>query len=205
METASKNPIPDPQSPIPDLPCVIFAGGKSSRMGRDKALLPFGGYDTLAEYQYRRLLKIFKEVYISAKEDKFPFDAPVIYDRVDDGIFAPTVGLLTVMEALEGDFFALSVDAPFVDEGVILRLYGVYRTDEWDAVAAKTPSGIQPMCAIYTRRLKPLLHESVKEGNHRLGYLLKEGRSRIVEFEEEELFFNMNRPNEYEAAKAALI
>jgi len=34
---------------------IIFAGGKSSRMGRDKALLPFGGYDTLTEYQYRRL------------------------------------------------------------------------------------------------------------------------------------------------------
>ena len=190
---------------ISDIPCVIFAGGKSSRMGRDKALLPFGGYDTLAEYQYRRLSKIFKEVYISAKEDKFPFDAPMIYDRAEDGIFAPTVGLLTVMEALKGDFFALSVDAPFVDEGVILRLYEAYRTDDADAVAAKTPSGIQPMCAIYTRRLKPLLHDAVKQENHRLGYLLKEGKSRIVEFSEEAPFFNMNRPAEYETAKAALI
>ena len=199
-----QSPIPNPEFPIPDLPCVIFAGGKSSRMGRDKALLPFGGYDTLAEYQYRRLVKIFKEVYISAKEDKFPFDAPVIRDRADDGVFAPTVGLLTVMEALEGDFFALSVDAPFVDEGVIVRLYEAYRSDEWDAVAAKTPFGIQPMCAIYTRRLKPLLHEAVKEGNHRLGYLLKKGKSAIVEFEDEAPFFNMNRPREYEAAKAAL-
>ncbi len=32
---------------IQDIPLVIFAGGKSSRMGKDKALLPFGGYSTL--------------------------------------------------------------------------------------------------------------------------------------------------------------
>jgi len=53
---------------------IIFAGGKSSRMGRDKALLPFGGYDTLTEYQYRRLSKIFNRVYISTKNDKFNFN-----------------------------------------------------------------------------------------------------------------------------------
>ncbi|MDP1784432.1 MAG: NTP transferase domain-containing protein, partial [Sulfuricurvum sp.] len=40
-----------------DLPCILFAGGKSSRMGSDKSLLPFGGYPTLAQYQYERLSK----------------------------------------------------------------------------------------------------------------------------------------------------
>jgi len=59
---------------------IIFAGGKSSRMGRDKALLPFGEYSTLCEYQYQRLAKIFETVHISTKEAKFDFDAPLIYD-----------------------------------------------------------------------------------------------------------------------------
>ncbi|HGZ69822.1 MAG TPA: molybdenum cofactor guanylyltransferase, partial [Nitratifractor sp.] len=60
---------------------VILAGGKSSRMGSDKALLPFGGYPTLAEYQYRRLSILFENVYISTKEDKFDFEAPLILDK----------------------------------------------------------------------------------------------------------------------------
>jgi molybdopterin-guanine dinucleotide biosynthesis protein A len=44
--------------------CVIFAGGKSSRMGEDKSLLPFGTFSSLAEYQYNRLSNIFDIVYI---------------------------------------------------------------------------------------------------------------------------------------------
>lgn len=41
-----------------DIPCVIFAGGKSSRMGEDKALLPFGNFKTLTQYQLTRLQKV---------------------------------------------------------------------------------------------------------------------------------------------------
>ena len=54
---------------------VILAGGKSSRMQQDKALLPFGEVNSLAEFQYRRLSKIFSKVYISSKYNKFDFNA----------------------------------------------------------------------------------------------------------------------------------
>ena len=52
---------------IKDIPLIIFAGGKSSRMGEDKALLPFGGYPTLTQFQYIKLRKNFQNIYISAK------------------------------------------------------------------------------------------------------------------------------------------
>ena len=57
---------------------VILAGGKSSRMKQDKALLPFGDTNSLAEFQYRRLSKIFSKVYISSKNNKFDFDVNII-------------------------------------------------------------------------------------------------------------------------------
>ena len=64
-----------------DIPCVIFAGGKSSRMGEDKALLPFAEFNTLTEFQLTRLKKIFKTVYISCKDKTlFEFDANFIED-----------------------------------------------------------------------------------------------------------------------------
>ena len=192
--------ITNHESRISDLPCVIFAGGKSSRMGRDKALLPFGDYDTLAEYQYRRLSKIFETVYISAKEDKFSFEAPVIPDK--KSIFAPMVGILTVMKRLETDFFALSVDSPFVDEGIVAGLYEVYKSGEYDSVVAKTPSGIHPMCAIYRLHLYPMLQKLVKEGDLRLNALLRQAKTAYVEFGDEKPFFNMNRRDEYETAAA---
>ncbi|HEY9190437.1 MAG TPA: NTP transferase domain-containing protein, partial [Sulfurovum sp.] len=62
------------------IPAVIIAGGKSSRMGEDKALLPFGPYRSLAEFQYHRLSSLFETVYISAKKHKFDFSCRVIED-----------------------------------------------------------------------------------------------------------------------------
>ncbi|WP_456451522.1 molybdenum cofactor guanylyltransferase MobA [Hydrogenimonas sp.] len=183
------------------LPCVIFAGGKSSRMGRDKALLPFGDYDTLAEYQYRRLAPLFASVHLSTKADKFPFDAPLILDAFDT--YAPTAGLLAAFEALGGDFFALSVDTPFADERVFGLLFEAYERGGADAVVARSPSGSHPMCGIYTQNLYPALRAMADAGRHRLGYLLKNAKTRFVDFDDESLFFNMNTPAEYDSARAA--
>ncbi|GAA7121787.1 hypothetical protein ID0233_07870 [Helicobacter pylori] len=57
-----KNPI------IDNIPCVLLAGGKSSRFVTNniqinKALMPFESYSSLLEYQYTRLLKLFKVIY----------------------------------------------------------------------------------------------------------------------------------------------
>ena len=107
-----------------DIPCVIFAGGKSSRMGEDKSLLPFSSFDTLAEYQLSRLNKIFKTVYISTKErSKFDFDAAFIEDVKTNNIFAPTAGFVAIFEHIKDDkFFAHSVDSPFVSEAEINKI-----------------------------------------------------------------------------------
>ena len=60
---------------------VIFAGGKSSRMGEDKALLPFSNYPTLTEFQHDKLSTLFDDVYISAKQNNFDFECRVIQDN----------------------------------------------------------------------------------------------------------------------------
>jgi len=53
---------------IEDIACVILAGGKSSRMGEDKALLPFGYSPTLTQYQLKKFQDYFKDLYISTKD-----------------------------------------------------------------------------------------------------------------------------------------
>jgi len=185
--------------PLP-LPCVLFAGGKSSRMGRDKALLPFGNHATLAEYQVRRLSPLFSSLYLSAKKDKFPFDAPLIEDLPHEGVYAPGIGLLSAFRKLRSDFFALSVDTPFVNDEVFVKMFEVYATERADLYIARTPAGSHPMCGIYTRRVEPLLKKAVAEGNHRLHRLLERVNTRYVDFDDETLFYNMNRPAEYEEA-----
>ena len=181
--------------------CVIFAGGKSSRMGEDKSLLPFGGFKSLTEYQYQRLTKLFENVYISAKENKFDFDADIIKDSPTDNLYAPTAGFEAIFKKLKDErLFVLSVDTPFVDEEEI-RILLEHDSNDLDAVIAQTASGSHPMCGIYHRSLLRTFENMLKEDNHRLGQLLKRSNSKFVMFENEEAFANLNHPHEYEEAR----
>ena len=183
-------------------PCAIFAGGKSSRMGKDKALLPFRGYPSLTQYQYDRLSKIFQTVYIVTKDSqKFDFQADFIQDtQTNPPIYAPTAGFDAVFQTLSDEkVFVLSVDAPFIDKTIIETLFA-HDSDKYDATIAKTRRGMQPMCGIYHKSLAPKFHEMLQKNSHKLGYLLKNTQSNFVYFEDETPFFNINHPQEYQEA-----
>lgn len=184
-----------------NIPLIIFAGGKSTRMGKDKALLPFGGCNTLSEFQYRRLSRLFKKVYISAKENKFDFEASIIKDNHKES--SPLVGILSIFETLKVDkVFILSVDAPFVTKEIIDKL--IHSNNKFDAVVAKSKSGVQPLCGVYKRSVLPIAQEHLKEKNHRLQSLLKKVDTQFVPFEDDTLFINLNHPHEYESALKSL-
>ena len=170
-------------------------------MRSDKALLPFGNYPTLAQYQYERLKPLFTSTYLSAKSaHKFPFDVPVIDDPKDTDIFAPTAGFVSAFEQLGSQrIFVLSVDTPFVGEQEILRLLEADNTS-LDAVVARNKSGIHPMCGIYHRSLLNTFKTMLKEDKHRLGKLLYSSNTRFVDFEDEKPFSNLNHPHEYQIA-----
>ncbi len=184
-----------------DIPCVIFAGGKSSRMGEDKSLLPFGVYDTLTEYQLKRLDKLFSNVYISCKnKNKFDFHANFIEDIATNNLYAPTAGFISIFEKLKSErFFAISVDAPFITQKEIEKLLEE-DTSEYDATIAKTSFGIQPLCGIYHCSLAPAFSKMLHENNHKLGFLLKNSKTHFVYFENDTPFLNINHPNEYKEA-----
>ena len=180
-----------------DMPAVLFAGGRSSRMGRDKTLLPFSGYRSLSEFQYVRLGKLFKTVYISAKHNKFDFQAHLIEDLHE--VASPLVGIISVFENLDADeVFILSADAPFVDEKVIDTL--MQNRKDHDAVIARTESGKQPLCGIYRRSVLPVAQENFKADDHRIGNLLNRVDTKFVFFEDDTVFSNLNHPHEYEEA-----
>jgi len=181
---------------------VIFAGGKSSRMGEDKALLPFGGYPSLAEYQYRRLLPWFGRVALSSREMKFPFEAPVILDRVSEA-HSPMVALASVLSKADADaVFIISVDMPFVDAPLIGKLYDAYEADSSIRIAvARSDQGAEPLCGVYSRSLLPQTRRLLQEGEHRMQALLAEVASVEVGCDRPEIFANLNTPEDYRRHK----
>ncbi len=174
---------------------VIFAGGKSSRMGQDKALLPFGDFSTLSEYQYNRLSKIFKKVYISVKSNKFDFKADIIKDNYKTS--SPLVALISIFENLDIDeVFILSVDAPFISKEIIERLYKEADSSN-DIIVASSLNGIEPLCGIYRRDILDLAKEFLKKDNHRLNSLIKSSNYKIVKFNLTKEFINLNTQEDY--------
>lgn len=181
-----------------DREAVIFAGGKSSRMGEDKALLPFGGYATLAEYQYRRLLPLFDRVSLSTKGDKFAFDAPQIYDQ-ETQTSSPMVALASVLKQISGEWvFVLSVDMPCVDGALIERLYRA-RSSHPDAriILASSSQGWEPLCGLYHREVLHSITAMLSRDHHRMQTLLEGEHVAEVACPRSEVFANLNTPDAY--------
>ena len=169
-------------------------------MGRDKALLSFG-QKSLARYQYDRLLEIFEKVYICTKEPKFDFEAPLILDSYE--IFAPTPAFLDIFEMIP-EFFAISVDAPFIDRSVIEPLLeAAAKHTSKDAIIARTDYP-HPLIGIYRRSITPLLAKELQQGNYKLNSILKKADTLFVDFTEDERFLNLNTPADLEKAKNLL-
>lgn len=184
-------------------PCVIFAGGKSSRMGEDKALLPFGDCPTLLEFQYKRLKQIFQDVYISCKDASiFEFEAEFIEDEKD--IFAPTIGFVSAFNSLHvKQIFVLSVDTPFIRKEQIESLLR-HKDEDYDAIIATTKTGTHPLCGLYNASLHVKFQEMMARDTHKLSKLLKDSNTLYVQFDDDSNFLNLNFQDEYQEALARL-
>jgi len=186
------------------IPCILFAGGRSSRMGENKALLPFAGKESLSQYQYERLNEIFEHVYIGTKEPQLfnhIKDALFIDECCHPNVYAPTVGFVSAFKQLKNEkaLFALPVDAPFVNKAMIDAFLTVELGDH-DAIIARTKSGMHPLCGIYSRSLELPFYNMIREDNHKLGKLLKNSNVFYVDIEDEDLLMNVNTPDEYQKA-----
>ena len=181
-----------------DIPAIIFAGGKSRRMKRDKALLPFKNFSSLSEFQHHKLSTQFKNVYLSAKKNKFDFPCAFIEDYQEES--SPLVALVSIFKTLKTDaIFVLSVDAPLIDNTIIDNLYKTYISHpHLDAIIAKSPKGVQPLCGIYCRTILPLAEQYLSHNTHKLTKLLSESNIQMVTFKNEKAFTNINHPHEYD-------
>jgi len=186
------------------LPCVIIAGGKSSRMGSDKALLPFGGFETLTQYQIHRLTPLFQSLHVSTRtKDKFDFEASFIEDITTYEAQSPLVALLSIFQKFDTPVCVLSVDTPFVTAAVFQKLYDAL-DDQTDALIAKSPACSHQLCAIYRPRIKDKITPMLEHNEHKIRTLLEQMSTKYIHFESDEPFLNLNFLDDYEKAKARL-
>ncbi|GAA7351060.1 molybdenum cofactor guanylyltransferase MobA [Helicobacter pylori] len=190
-----KNPI------IDNIPCVLLAGGKSSRfitnnIQINKALMPFESYSSLLEYQYTRLLKLFKKVIISAKKS-YELNAPYLLERESD-LFSPLFGIYNAFLTLQTPYiFFISIDTPLVSFESIKALCGI---KNFSVVYAKSPTKEHYLISLWHQNIFNALSYALKTQNYRLSDLVKNTSSVAMHLDKEEEFLNLNTLKDYELA-----
>lgn len=178
---------------------MILCGGRSRRMGEDKSLLPFGGKSSLAEFQYDRLKPHFLETYISCKDSSiYGFEAEFIED--ESGDFNPFNGILSAFNYTGMPYlFFLPVDTPFISIESIEKILKSNSCSK-DGAIAKTKSGTHNLVGIYSNSVVPKIESMIKDGDFRVGNLIKSMDFIEVEFDSEDEFINLNHKDEYQLA-----
>ncbi|WP_100994866.1 molybdenum cofactor guanylyltransferase MobA [Helicobacter pylori] len=190
-----KNPI------IDNIPCVLLAGGKSSRfiinnIQTNKALAPFESYASLLEYQYTRLLKLFKKVIISSKKS-LKLNAPYLLERESD-LFSPLFGIHNAFLTLQTPYiFFIPIDTPLVSFESIKALCGI---KNFSVIYAKSPTKEHYLISLWHQSVLNALNYALKTQNYRLSNLVKNTSSTAINFNQEEEFLNLNTLKDYELA-----
>jgi molybdopterin-guanine dinucleotide biosynthesis protein A len=191
--------------PARDLTAFILAGGKSTRMGTDKAFVDYAGRTLLA-----RALDLSRsvafDVRIVGSKEKFAAFAPVVEDVIRD--CGPLGGIHAALRASSTELnVMLAVDVPFVSWAFLQYLVTQARgAPEAAVVVPRMDGGWQPLCAVYRRAFASVAERALLAGRNRIDRLFDDARTRVIEQRELEgagfssaIFRNLNTPEELEA------
>jgi molybdopterin-guanine dinucleotide biosynthesis protein A len=145
---------------------LLLAGGRSSRMGVDKASLEFEGR-ALAVRVLETLREVADDVLVASGDGRRLdwLEAEQVSDAVPDA--GPLSALVAGLERSRHPLVAvLAVDMPFASPRVLRLL--VDRWDGEDAVVPVTGAGIEPLHAVYAAAAAPLLRRELDRGERSL-------------------------------------
>ncbi|TGK00705.1 molybdenum cofactor guanylyltransferase [Leptospira semungkisensis] len=159
--------------PSTDTSGILLAGGLSSRMGRDKALLSLRDETNFLQKSYHKLRSLCETVYVSVREEQKEVYSNYISREflISDSISkvqGPLCGILSAFSAATKDFhpssfLVLAVDMPLLKTKTLLRLM-MSGKDSKDGAFYRTEAGIEPLCGLYKSEfLSSLLERTRKE------------------------------------------
>jgi molybdenum cofactor guanylyltransferase len=190
-----------------DVSAFILAGGKSTRMGADKAFVMFDGC-TLLVRALGLVRAVTPEVRIVGDASKFESFAPVVEDVFRE--CGPLGGIHAALRASQtGLNVILAVDLPFASPALLQYL--IKRARECvsaTVTVARAGGGWQTLCAVYRREFADAAEQALRAGRYRIDALFDASRTQVIEEDELEMagfsskmFRNLNTREELEAAR----
>lgn len=209
---------------FPNVEAFVLVGGKSSRMGRDKALLELNGQPLIQRTaDILNSLVAITTLVISARHPDQPvntnpysnFELPTLADRWPN--VGPLGGIVTALAAAQTSWCViLACDMPFITTEWITYLLGRIAESESnsdsvagiDVIIPKTERGLEPLCAIYRTSCAPNLTVALGRGIRQITSALAELNLKAITEDEwrrfspdGNLFGNLNTWADYLAAQ----
>ncbi|RCK77536.1 MAG: Molybdopterin-guanine dinucleotide biosynthesis protein MobA [Ignavibacteriae bacterium] len=191
-----------------DITGIILAGGKSRRMGEDKALIKILDL-TAIEIVYEKLKSLFYEILVITNQpDKFSFLNVKAYEDVYRNI-GPLAGIHSGLAHSSNKFnFFISCDMVLMKKEIIEFI--VNRKFEKNIIVPRVYDTLQPLCAVYSKNCISTI-ESMIEANIRSNQLELNSPLRLIEVMDTEIveitqnqdnyfnpFFSMNDKKDYQ-------
>src|SRR5579872_4755279 len=157
----------------------VLAGGKSSRMGSDKAFLYFGK-ETLLSLALQAASAVAGEVRIVGDGRKFAAFGRVVEDTFRER--GPLGGIHAALSTTATDLnLVVGVDLPFLTPQLLEYL--LLRARECGAMVTvpRVSGGLQPLCAVYRRAFAEIAEESLRAGKNKIDSLFARVETCVIE------------------------
>lgn len=185
----------------PQLTGFVLAGGKSTRMGSDKAVLSLNGR-TLLETALAAVRPVANEVFILGSPELYHAYAPAIAD-VFPGC-GPLGGIHAALAQTKTEFnLIIAVDTPFLSAGLLRFLVERALASRAVVTAPEVNAYPQPLCAVYSREFLPIAEQALKAGNYKIVPLFPRNGTLVITETElaqvaftQEMFENLNTPED---------
>ena len=193
------------QSPPLSRAAFLLAGGKSSRMGENKAFIDFRG-QTLLEHALAALSETARNVTIVGDPEIFARHGRVISD-IFPGC-GPLAGIHAALTHSSAELnLMLAVDMPFVSSGLVSFLIEAATERTATVVVPRTQRGLQPLCAVYRRDFASVAEQAIRTGIFKIDAAFAGVSVEVIEETElaaagflERAFFNVNTPDDRRTA-----
>ena len=183
--------------------CGIIAGGKSSRMKKEKLFLTLEG-KTFIERIAGELKDFSDEVYISLGKNAGissyeKLNLPLIFDEEEN--LGPMEGLSRLLSNMKADYcFVTACDMPFLTKKVPEFLSSFISSD-YDIYVLTEKGRPQPLCAIYSKKILPEIQKLKEQKKLKLSCLFESCPTKFIPIEISSLpaksLVNINTPEEY--------
>lgn len=162
-----------------DLSAFILAGGKSTRMGADKAFVQLHGQTLLAR-SLHLARSITSKVAIVGSASKFSAFPRVVEDRFPE--CGPLGGIHAALMASPSQLNVIvAVDIPFISKELLQFLVECARNSCATVTVPCAGGRLQPLCAVYCPEFGGVAEEALKSGHYKIDALFDKVTVRVVE------------------------